>query len=335
MTPEKSVRKRDEDGDTNPSKRAHTSNQSQSMEITDLIDDCLIEIFSYLSLVDLAAVKKSCKRFNYAADECYRKLFLDDRDFRTNGDDVYNYETTELILEQFGNVIGRVNMAFSENHKKCKCKYLLLLKHCTAMSYLRLKGIDFSDLSIDPFQIEPLKNITELTFMWCSGTLNNFKRFLGACDPLKLKTFNFYSHGDDVSNGLLSYVAEWMVNIGWLTISVDARIPSYAANMAKLKCLKKLKSLNILSGESPLPIDMIIDPLTELSPLEWICLENITIPNKITARAINNLLNVSHLKFLSESKIPANILDQITCFPKKDSFHFVDGDVRYSYELGQ
>lgn len=64
-----------EDCDKKPAKRPRT--RSQSLKITSLNDDCLIEIFSYLMKADMCSVKKTSPIFEYAVDRAFLKNSMD------------------------------------------------------------------------------------------------------------------------------------------------------------------------------------------------------------------------------------------------------------------
>lgn len=308
MSSENTVRLRDLDGDENLVKRPCSS--SQNMKITSVNDDCLIAIFSHLSLADLAAVRKSCERFHYAADECAEKILRDYEDFFIDGSD---YEESALISDQFGQMIEDVYMAFEKDYIQWKCKYFLLLKQCTAMEFLSVTNVDFFDLLVDPLEILPLKNVRMLSFLRCSGTLANFERFLSALDPLRLVTL-FYSPAD-VTVELLTFIAERMINLRHLSISIKSCTPLFVEKLTKLQNLRKLKEFDIRCNES-LPLEMIIESLVKLKSRS-ISLGTIRISNETAATAMNKL-SKHIVRFRSESKSPESLIDQMNGFDYKN-----------------
>lgn len=66
------------------SEMSRTSGQQAAAKckIFRLNDDCLLEIFSHLSTIDLCAIKISCHRFNYLADSTIKRRFRKEKGFK-------------------------------------------------------------------------------------------------------------------------------------------------------------------------------------------------------------------------------------------------------------
>lgn len=101
--------------------------RSQSMNITSVNDDCLMEILSHLSAADLSAVKMSCHR--YVADAVFEKKCLNSHALHDLKEED-GYKRNVAIMEQFGHMIPAIAMNFGKTHFKFQNEYLSLLKHC-------------------------------------------------------------------------------------------------------------------------------------------------------------------------------------------------------------
>lgn len=261
------------------------------VEITSLNDDCLLEIFSYLSDMDLCAIKTSHQRFHRVADDTFKSKFIPPnnnwyeingkRDFKEMGD----------ILKNFGHMIIALMMAFDKKDKKCKCKYIPLLKHCHSLRFLQFKHIDFDNLSINPMELKVLRNLYQLCVIQCTGAEKCFKDLLIACNPSKLSSLSLVCPARHaISDDSIAFIADRFVNIKVLFISLNKRTASLAENISKLKNLKNLAKLEINCNKVPLLLS--------------------------TAIAINKHSSVPEMQLVSKQKIPEKVIQKMTNYEK-------------------
>lgn len=93
-----------------------SGNAASSMCILDLNDDCLEEIFSYLTKVDLINVIKSNTRFKGSSVQSFKRKFCQDpiivSSFHVAGASVQTFKHSMAILKHFGAVISKLCIKF-------------------------------------------------------------------------------------------------------------------------------------------------------------------------------------------------------------------------------
>lgn len=80
---------------------------NESFELSQLNDDCLRELFSRLSSIDLCAIKHTCRRFKTLADEVVKKRFKDVYECVPNDDNLQEHTT---ILKEFGRFVSTMSL---------------------------------------------------------------------------------------------------------------------------------------------------------------------------------------------------------------------------------
>lgn len=101
-----------------------------AMDITLLIDDCLLEIFSYLSDMDLCAVKNSHPRFEQLTDDAFKAKFITPSPQRYVIDDNRKFSENVKVFENFGHMFASTAFVFKGNNDLRKVRYKWLLKMC-------------------------------------------------------------------------------------------------------------------------------------------------------------------------------------------------------------
>lgn len=289
---------------------AQEARQLRSLEqIKSLIDDCWLEVFSYLSEMDLCAVKKSHSRFQHVADDAFKRKFVPPiaaGGYTVNGD--RDFKETAEILKNFGHKIGGVSMRFGSGDRKCKCKYILLLKHCTNLYHLRIMNTDFDDLSIDPMDIKAFWNLRGLYLHECTGTEKYFEEYLSkACDPSKLRVLYLCcSSTEQISVELLASVVDRFVNIGILGIDLHATTTlsrQLLKNLSKLKNLKRLTKLLIRWDN---------EPTFDATAMQSLPATENSILNEAVVKMTNTLWCVREIIFRAKRKIPDSLIEKMS-----------------------
>lgn len=80
-----------------------------TFELSQLNDDCLRELFSYLPSIDLCSIKHTCCRFKTLADEVAKIRFKDVYVCVPNDDNLQEHTT---ILKEFGRFVSTMSLSF-------------------------------------------------------------------------------------------------------------------------------------------------------------------------------------------------------------------------------
>lgn len=284
-----------------PSKRPRT--RSISMKITSLNDDCLFEIFKYLSISDLAALKQSHRRLIHVVDEFYTRYCA-----HVNVNYEVDYDDTANEIKHFGHLVRKISMDFDTiRSDEFECKYVALLKHCTALDALEFVDIHLKDCLMAAIPIQIFGNLSSLKFVHYHCSVRKMKCILNACDPIKLKElFLIDSHLSNVSDHLWGFIAKRMINLEALNFELNVRSTRYATNVMELQKLEKLKELSIECNLQPIsPILLVLGLVKSLEQLE---LFDILLAQNISD-AINNLKNLRKLTLTSSCKIPDDFIE--------------------------
>lgn len=285
-----------------------------NVQITSLNDDCLLEIFSHLSDMDLCAVKEAHDRFHQAADDAFKRKFLPSlRWYEVNGK--RDFDEIAKIVTNFGHKILHLSLEFEKKNYKCKCRYIVLLKKCTALLNIRFQHVEFKNLSISPKEIGVFRNLIQVDFGCGRGTEEYYKLFLThACDIMKLRNFRLEY---PISDELLAFLLDRSVNICSLSLILNKATPLFAENVMKMKNLRLLTSLTITCANVPkLPA---INALAECKSLEKLVLRMDSVSSKVVAKAINSIPNMKSFILLTKRKISYKFTDLMT---KKMKYQF-------------
>lgn len=309
----------------NSTRRPYT--RSQSINITSVNDDCLMEILSHLSAADLSAVKMSCNRFGYVADAVFEKKCL-------NAHAMYDlkeengYKRNAAIMEQFGHLIPAIALNLGKTRSKFHNEYLSLLKHCPDLHSLCICRLNLDNLLIESIEIEAFKKLKQLVLAGCSGTERGLKHLLSECDPLKLKKILIASTAAVCSDDILALIADRMVHLEDLWIVLNETTETSVANVMKMENLKNLKLLDIKMSWD-MPIVPLINALARNESLEKLVLMTSTIMDDEIAIAINSLpANVLYCRMWLNARIPRALMAKITHFRS-------EGCAKGRYENGQ
>lgn len=129
--------------------------------LLELIDDCLIAVFTKLPSVDLVNVSQVCQRFN----KCARYAFLHDNSC-IHLTSPYTSEEVQIVVETFGPITKNIviNMKFFPEWFSVFSPLIHIRKNCDQLSSVKVVNADFhfitgaSDLPVTKHLI--IENIT-------------------------------------------------------------------------------------------------------------------------------------------------------------------------------
>lgn len=216
--------------------------------ILSLNDDCLLEIFSYLKMTELCAVKDCCRRFSELA------ISVVQNGFRNKKYDEYlslpskprpsdeDFAEKALMDAKFGKFITCVEIF---GRHKDAWKIGPILKNCTSLKSLRLRNVSLGMVPVTKLK-KMFKNIETLELLRCRVSLRKLAGILNAIKSLKhLLIYGRMS----VSSDLLSAIAEHE-NIESVRLRItglhDANAAHHIAYAKQLQPLRNLKSLELL-----------------------------------------------------------------------------------------
>lgn len=200
-----------------------------------LNEDCFLAIFSYLSLMDLFAVKHCCQKFSALADIAANETRRSEV-FRCN----LGRKLPKNILKCYGSrmkgVIFEENLDQTNSKKEENC---LLLRRCTSLKSLTISE---SPLFYDHASVKIYEGLKSLTISQCPRDRSIFDQMMRACKNLKSLEMNEYmfQHGTFDSLSTLINIERISITKGYLVF-----LANLAPSVAKLQALKKLKYLKI------------------------------------------------------------------------------------------
>lgn len=242
-------------------------------KIFTLNDDCLLEIYSYLSVLDLCAVKDSCRRFNVLANLCVQNRWKGKAfDCRYPGDLCLSERRSAIIRQHFGNCVEHAMIMKQESIylvKKCGAKKMWIqLKHYTALRKLTIFNANVNRLPICHVK-NTLQILTSLSLEGCVGNESEFARIINSCKNLLYLRLN-----GRVSISLLASICHELSNLeiidfGHQYDEIQTAV-TYSDSLAKLQNLRKLKSLTLCCCGSA--VASAIAPLAKKESMECVIL---------------------------------------------------------------
>lgn len=209
--------------------------------ILKLNDDCVREIFSFLSVVDLCAVKDTCRRFNVMADSTVQKRFQKKSELKytLNRDTQNGFAVT---LQHFGQ-FHECHVVIEAEPNFNAAEMWPQLRHCTAMKKLDLIGVNVRGFSKPKYRLKKmLRNLVHLRFEKCAGDDLDFARIINTCE--NLRCLNLFCTADGASDALITHIARQSSQIEDLFFgTMNSSSETFAENVAKLQHLQKLKML--------------------------------------------------------------------------------------------
>lgn len=254
-----------------------------------LNDDCVREVFSYLSVVDLCAVKDTCRRFNVMADATVQTRFQKESEFKyiVDGTNVKDFVST---MQHFGKFIDGRLIIETETSFNAKDMWLQL-KHCTALKVLDLLGVNVRGFPSPSYRLKKvLRNLERLKFEKCAGGDLDFARIINVCENLQY--LNVYCTPDGASDALITHIARESSQIEDLFFgSLLSNSDTFADNVAKLRNLKKLRMLCLYCNNYR--IASAIEVLAANNPLNQLHLINVFVDEDL-CRALDRFSSLRY-----------------------------------------
>lgn len=216
---------------------------TKEYELPTLNDDCLLAIFSFLSIMDLFELRKCSRRFRALADAAAPKQCRNE-EFHY----IYKHKTHEEIVKCYGEFMQ--NVVFEHNKEIAQLSYIIgavapqdkwmWLRQCTSLKTLSIRKIlPF----YDRYSAKMYENLVNLGLEDCNRGWDQYVLIIKACKNLKtiiLTEFTGCSSRMFDSVTVLENIEKISIRHCW--IGYDDRLPR---ELAKLQGLEKLKCLEI------------------------------------------------------------------------------------------
>lgn len=310
---------------------------NQRATFTSLSDDCLLEIFSNLSAIDLSAIKKCCRRFSDVADYVARRIYRNEVfKYYTSADHGTSHSGCVAALHNFGAYIHQIRIemdCFCQNYDRahyasfgfgrynCSGHQMLTgLKHCTNLKSLTLVRMQLHNISTREVSksLQSLENLHTLQLIECAGIESNIARLIKSCKSLK----NLSLHSEDV----YSWTAAVTDNISKCisTVKTIERISfrsndlqsTFVENMKELRNLAELKKLELdCGGNSEFNLAPAIHALATTDSLEELVLEDL-VPDDAIGRALDRFTHLKSCVMMSDAEIDDNVMASMENFER-------------------
>lgn len=272
-------------------KSSSSKRNTETSEILLLNDDCLLAIFSFISLLDLFQLRNSCRRFRALADAEALK-----QGRREEFHQIYKCKMHEEVVGCYGQFMQ--NVVFEQNNEvlrllengsdapNAKWKWL---KQCTALKCLTLRKIP---LEYDRYSAKIYNSLEEFRIDECTNERYHYEMLVGACKNLKTFSVNKLHYPR------LIYCVATLENIEKVSIRKCFLYPNHLLkNVAKLWTLKKLKyfELDLRSYPGDLLFTSIIIEFSKIDSLEHLILIVDSIPAGM-AEGLDQLKNIKLCK---------------------------------------
>lgn len=288
--------------------------RSQSLKISALNDDCLLEVFTHLSVVDLCTMRESHQRFVQVADYFFSHKYLKCGMSKKN--DTYtigkeeNNEETALVLKHFAHLMLCIKTA----ERSC----FSILNNCFAMRELWISDIDLNSVSTDLIEVKTLKQLVTLIMINCTGTLADFQHFLNACDPLKLEEIYINAYAN-MPDDLLTFVASRIENLRIFFIDFNICHSQIVETFSNPNHFKRTESIHFQGCNDVMFIASLINALSKLNALKIFSFNDSIdlLPDcqvaemQAIADAISSLKNLKYFMLFTKRKLPNIFIETI------------------------
>lgn len=278
------------------SKETTGVNVAEVMSQTKLLglnDDCLVEILSYLDVIDLCAVNQIPGRLHRLAQQVFRMHFTT-LDLSHISSTINYYELTLLkarnLFQCFGDSIVTLKVAALAFKVENRSRVVdLIVRHCPNLKSLEFIDFQFRNARIVHFQ-KFLSNLHELTLTRCNlqGCLRNLFR-----DCVQLKSLAIQT--DTNLNGIC---LEWsfpLLESATLTMGDDISLHNLHTF---LRLNSQLKSLELVNCD-----DEIFETIATALPQ----LERLSVEVSYFYDYVENLKSLLQLNHLKELKLNCSL----------------------------
>ncbi|XP_031630466.1 uncharacterized protein LOC116345337 [Contarinia nasturtii] len=215
------------------------------VQVLDLNDDCLYDIFNMLNCIDLSAVDQTCLRFQKVAGDVFRKKHTAINLTMTNLPGYSNVGTSQLTLLQIRNLfigygpqIRKLQVAALSFKQENRYRVLdSIIRTCTGLESLSLTGFIIKE-SLYRINNTFFSNLEELSLSLCELN-DNIRRVFLQCNQLKKLTIQ------SDSNLTGSCLAIQFPNLESITLIMNSDIEMRHLNTF-FKLNRQLKSVKII-----------------------------------------------------------------------------------------
>lgn len=271
--------------------KASTTNCTIKNPIPSLNDDCLLAIFSFLSLMELFELRKCCHRFKALADitapkQCRRETFHY----------IYKLTAHEEILQCYGSYmqnvvlerICEIDRLFTNEPATSKFKWKWL-GHCKALKSLTIRKMH---LGYDELIAKIIDGLENLELDGCSFENEQYELIIPACKNLKSfsisncrllpKIFDCLAKLESIEKISIPICLNYFNRYNWF------------AKVAIFRALPKLKCLELELRGNGYNLEEIIESICEIDTLEHLVLY--VLPNPDRYQALEYLNALANLK---------------------------------------
>lgn len=219
-------------------------------EIPQLNDDCLLKIFSYLSVENLCDVKACSRRFSDLADSVVRSKYRK-KVYHCYFVDFIHDDGDWPVLPMFSTCISNLCIQNGGFRPKDAKKFNKQLRNFTSLKTLTLQKVELSLISVRGPVSSVLQNIEKLELCQCTGRYWQFTELVKVCYKLKNLSLQLdLSVKISSDTNALVYNINDHENIEYIHVSCDDPCLNRIKNVQQLTKLKKLTiSWNLLAGD--------------------------------------------------------------------------------------
>lgn len=289
----------------NTAEKKKSVTQRRNCNIFSLNDDCILKIFSYLTLQDIFTINDIDERFSYLAYKIAQKMFREGEYVclpEKPGDQVSmrnasldqvlmqhsSDELAALMLIKFGKFITHLHIDDSRafilfcNTYKSGWSFMSMMINCTALKCIRFKDIYYSSDLVGFEKI--FQNVETFELKQSPALTLDLTPILSVSKKLKNITLEVYS-----IIGLLAFTE--LVNLE--SICFKATFSSYfnVVFLYQLECMQHLKKLDLGCIYQQITVPR-INALANIVWLEELNLE-CYVANENAFKALNKLIQVA------------------------------------------
>lgn len=314
----------------------NSRSQSRRVTISTLNDDCLLEIFSNISVSDLSAIKKCCRRFCEMANvEAQRRYRNEPFEYYTSADHGTSHSGCVTAFHDFGVFIHHIRIkmdCFCKNYDRshygspgfgrfnCSVDQMLAaLKHCPNLNSLTLERMQLHNVSTRKLsKLLQSLHLDTLQLIECAGIESNVARLVKSFKSLKsltVHTEHVFSWAVEISGSILKSISE-VTSIERMTFVLNELHPAFIENVEELRHLIKLKKLELDFGECcHLDLSPAIHVLATCDSLEELILKNMT-PNDAIGRAVDKFTRLKSCVIKTDADIADDVMTPMKNFER-------------------
>lgn len=228
-----------------------------SADLTTIIDDCLLHIMTFLTIIDIVNLAATCTKLHDAAKtiisakrmssisiEPYFKAF---KIKSLSSEHPFALADLEVLFVYFGDLVVELTVR-CQNCKISRIRLCNLLKHCQHLETLRILNFDLTFDETHGLQniIEQFENLNELNLLGSTGITNNWRRHTMNChsriEKLSLTARNpiNYNFLNKFMN-LSSLTIDFVVSNSWSVADLEKILQN------NRHCLKHLKVTRLIA----------------------------------------------------------------------------------------